>query len=187
MKTHIVFVLDRSGSMGSVATDAAGGFNAFVEAQRKLPGKARLTLIQFDHEYQVMCKNAKLKDVPKLVAGENYIPRGSTALLDAVARAIAEHEGKERVIVAILTDGQENHSREITREALRQQIEAKQAAGWQFQYLSSDLDAFSDASAMGISRMHTQQVAKGAMGLRDAYATANFTSAEYRAGTKAVS
>lgn len=180
-KTHIVFVLDRSGSMSSIASDAAGGFNAFVDEQRKLPGKARITLIQFDTAYEVCCEKAKLRDAPFLQVGKNYTPRGCTALNDALGKAITSHEKEERVIVAVFTDGHENSSREYTKDALRKLIERKQKDGWEFNYLSSDVNAFDDAVSLGVNVANIYNVSGDAKGTQDAYRTFASNTTAYRA------
>jgi len=83
----IGFVLDRSGSMNAMKDEAIGGINAFIESQQKLPGEARLTLVLFDHEYIVADDGVPIKDVPQL-DNHSYVPRGTTALLDAIGRTI---------------------------------------------------------------------------------------------------
>jgi hypothetical protein len=90
--TEIAVVLDRSGSMQSMAIEAVGGMNAFLESQQKLPGEARLTLVLFDHEYIVAHSRRPIKDVPPL-DDDTYVPRGSTALLDAIGRTINNDRG----------------------------------------------------------------------------------------------
>jgi uncharacterized protein YegL len=115
--TELVFILDRSGSMGTMAKEAIGGFNAFLEEQKKLPGEAKLTLALFDHQYSLVCNGKDIKDVEPL-DDKTYVPRGTTALLDAIGRTIddvgsrlsatTEAERPSKILVAILTDGQEN-------------------------------------------------------------------------------
>lgn len=85
--TEIACIVDRSGSMHSIAEDAVGGFNRFLEEQKALPGRARLTLVLFDHEYQLLCAGLDLRRVPPL-DDRLYRPRGMTALLDAVGRTL---------------------------------------------------------------------------------------------------
>jgi hypothetical protein len=87
--THITIILDRSGSMASVRDDAIGGFNTCVGEQKKLPGSATLTLVQFDGEYDVVHRAVKLEAVP-LMTTDTFVPRGQTALYDAIGRAVAE-------------------------------------------------------------------------------------------------
>jgi uncharacterized protein YegL len=121
---EIGFVLDRSGSMESMRLEAIGGFNAFLASHQKAAGEAKLTLVLFDHEYIVTHDGRPVKEVPALDP-RTYVPRGTTALLDASGRTIntigerldkmpeAERPGK--VIVSILTDGLENASQEFSR------------------------------------------------------------------------
>ena len=84
--TDITLVVDRSGSMQKIREDAEGGVNAFIEKQAKEPGEALLTLVQFDTEYDFVHKGVAIKEVPTY----QLVPRGRTALLDAVGRAINE-------------------------------------------------------------------------------------------------
>ncbi len=85
--TEIVCILDRSGSMQSMRDDAIGGFNAFLEEQKKLPGAAHLTVVLFDHEYDVLHQGVDIQQVAPLNS-DTYVPRGQTALLDAVGRTV---------------------------------------------------------------------------------------------------
>ncbi len=181
--THIVFVLDRSGSMSSMGVEPATGFNTFVEEQKKIKGKARLTLIQFDTEYEVNCERVKLKDAPKLVLHENYNPRGATALLDALGKAITTHEQEERVIIGVLTDGRENSSRAYKLADVSKLIERKQKDGWEFLYLSSDLNAFADAANLNIPTHNTFKVSPDAAGVRSAYTNMSANTTSYRSGS----
>ena len=83
--TEIAFILDRSGSMASVAASAIAGFNAFLRDQQQAPGHARFTLVLFDDEYLVPADALPIPEVLPLDA-TTYLPRGSTALLDAMGR-----------------------------------------------------------------------------------------------------
>lgn len=155
--TDITVVMDRSGSMQSCRADAEGGFNSFVDEQKKLPGDALLTLVQFDTEYEFVHTAKPIKDVPKFT----LVPRGWTALLDAVGRAIVETgervgkmEEKDRpglVVFVIVTDGQENSSKEYKKDKIKEMIELQQNTyKWQFTFLAANQDAFAEASDMGI-------------------------------------
>ena len=92
---HISVLLDRSGSMSSIASDIVGGFNSFLDEQRKQPGDARLTLVQFDtgDPFEVVIDGKDLGRVPNMPAGA-FVPRGGTPLLDAVARLITRTDGE---------------------------------------------------------------------------------------------
>jgi hypothetical protein len=155
--SHLTVVLDRSGSMQAMRDDAIGGFNAFVERQRAEPGEATLTLAQFDHEYEVVLRGVPLRDVPELTAA-SFQPRGQTALYDAIGRAIDDtlldvsrvpEAQRPDVIVAILTDGEENASVELSHPALKRRIEAQSAMGWEFVFLAANVDVARASARMG--------------------------------------
>src|SRR4051812_5192483 len=111
----ITIVADRSGSMGSIRADVVGGINAFIAGQQALAGDADLTLVLFDHEYEVVMERRPVRHVEPLNES-SYVPRGMTALHDAVCRAIADAnkrlEGTEAgAMLVIVTDGLDNKSR----------------------------------------------------------------------------
>lgn len=159
--THICFILDRSGSMESIKDDTIGGFNAFVEEQKKLPGKCTFSLAQFDHEYEMVYDLVPVNDVEPR-SGSNYIPRGQTALLDAIGRAVvtegeklAKMKDEDRpglVVLVILTDGFENHSREYSRSRIKEMLEQQQHEySWKISYLGANQDAITVAGGLGIA------------------------------------
>jgi hypothetical protein len=155
--TDITLVVDRSGSMAQVRGDAEGGVNAFITDQAKEPGEALLTLVQFDTEYEFLHKGVPISQVPEY----KLVPRGGTALLDAVGRAINE-TGKRLskmdeldrpglVIFVVMTDGQENSSKEFSKSRIKEMIERQQEKyNWHFNFLGANQDAFAEASDMGI-------------------------------------
>jgi hypothetical protein len=156
--THLYFLLDRSGSMQSIKTDTEGGFAAFIDEQRKSTGACRVTLAQFDNEYELVYSGRPLADVPPL----DLQPRGSTALLDAMGRlvtsagselaALADEERPGTVIVAIMTDGLENASREWTHPAIKALVEQQtKDYAWQFLYMGADQDAVEVGTSLGVS------------------------------------
>lgn len=142
-----IFILDRSGSMDSCREDTIGGFNAFVREQREFGGT--LTLVLFDHEYQVVYKEKPIGDVEPLTA-ETFVPRGSTALLDAIGRTIKNTKSAKPTVV-ILTDGHENCSREYTKAHIKDLVNQCTKDGWTFVYLGANQDAFAEAGALGIA------------------------------------
>ncbi len=156
--TDIVFVVDRSGSMASRRLDAEGGINAFIGGQKKTEGDAIFTLIQFDDKYDFVHKGMKIEDVPPYTLR----PRGWTALLDAVGKAInetgerldamPESERPGNVVVVIVTDGQENASKEFGRKQIRDMITHQQEVyNWNFTYIGADESTFADSASIGIS------------------------------------
>ena len=158
----IVVVLDRSGSMSSVLDDTIGGFNTFVDEQKRAEGQARMTLTRFDHEYEIVYERLEIAAVLALDRA-TFVPRGQTALLDAVGRTISAVAGRIaageesdrpfKVVFVILTDGQENASREFTRTQVLEMIrEKRERAGWEFVFLGAGPDAVREATAVGIDR-----------------------------------
>ena len=123
-----IFILDRSGSMEACRDDTIGGFNAFLREQQAEGGT--LTLILFDHEYSVSYTNKPISDVEPLTIN-TFVPRGATALLDAIGKAIKNTQSNVPTVV-ILTDGQENSSQEYTKAHIKDLIEQKTKDGWTF-------------------------------------------------------
>lgn len=152
-KTYLVFLLDETGSMGSIKDDTIGGFNQFLDA---LVGDFEFTLIKWDSNKQdVVCKELPIKDVPRLTK-ENYLPGASTPLVDVMYSAIKKVEEKisgRDVLVQIVvqTDGQENASVEHTSDELNVLVKEKTAAGWLFTFIGAGIDAFDQAGKYGIA------------------------------------
>jgi len=155
--SDVTVILDRSGSMGSCKEEAENGINHFIEEQKKHDGECVFSLVQFDTEYEFVHKGIPIKDVPEF----KLVPRGMTALLDAVGRAINETgerldkiDKEDRpglVVFVILTDGDENASSEFTRAQIKEMIERQQNEyNWQFTFLGANQDAFAEARSIGI-------------------------------------
>ncbi len=177
--TDINIVLDRSGSMQSIKNDTIGGFNAFLEAQKTVPGEASISLVQFDNVYEVVYQALALGDAPELTA-TTFVPRGSTALLDAIGRAInatgarlaamAETDRPSKVIFVILTDGYENASQEFTAVQINQMIQhQRDAYQWEFVFLGANQDAITTASQLGIQAGNAMSYAASPVGTRAAF------------------
>ncbi|MEM8600862.1 MAG: hypothetical protein AAGF99_13165 [Bacteroidota bacterium] len=188
--TELVCVIDRSGSMQSIRDDAIGGFNAFLDAQKQVEGEARLTLVLFDHQYDRRLDAVPLAEVDPLTT-ETFVPRGNTALLDAVGRTIddvgarlaktPEAERPGTVLVCILTDGMENASSDYTRDRVKSMIEHQQAKyGWEFQFLAANQDAFAEASRIGIGRPNAMPFVADAAGTKAAFAAVSARATKAR-------
>lgn len=169
--TDITLVVDRSGSMQAIRDDAEGGVNAFLQEQAKQSGDALLTLVQFDTEYEFVHRAVPIKQVPSYT----LTPRGNTALLDAVGRAVnetgerlakmAEEDRPGLVVFVITTDGQENSSKEFTKAQVKELIEKQQSQyKWQFTFLGANQDAFAEAGGMGIGYFGSAQHAPDKVG-----------------------
>ncbi len=159
--THISVILDRTGSMESIRDDTIGGFNTFLKGQKAVTGAATLTLVQFDTQdpYEVIQDFVPLAQVPEL-RRDTYVPRASTPLLDAMGRGINDLEKRiglipasrrpSKVIFVVITDGQENSSREFRKDQITKMIKDRTKKNdWDFVFLSADLAAIHDAMSVG--------------------------------------
>jgi hypothetical protein len=194
--THITVILDRTGSMESIRDDTIGGFNTFLEQQRAEPGTATLTLVQFDTQdpYEVIHRFKPIEEVPELNR-ETYVPRASTPLLDALGRGIndldksiadlKETDRPSKVVVVVVTDGQENSSREFRRDQIEKMIKEKmENNSWQFVFLSADLAAIGDARSTGFDAAAVLLFEKSGQGTADAWASVSKRTSDYRSERK---
>lgn len=176
--TEVVAIIDRSGSMAGLIDDTIGGFNTFLEEQKALPGSIKLTLVQFDHEYEITCDGLDINDV-KPLTNDTYKPRGNTALFDAVGRTInqvgsrlsntPEDKRPGQVIFVIITDGFENSSREFIGDKVREMVRHQSDIySWSFVYLGGgDLD--NQAKQIGISAANIYSYSASAAGTKNVY------------------
>lgn len=145
--THLVLVVDRSGSMSSVQEEAQSGLTALLKEQFALPGRLTVTLAQFDTDFDTV---VRMSDQPFEYVLE---PRGMTALLDAVGMeihrtgedlgALPEHDRPSKVLFVVVTDGEENSSHEFTLERVREMVEhQRDVYSWAFQFIGADASAW---------------------------------------------
>lgn len=158
--TEIIFILDRSGSMGGLEADTIGGFNSMMRKQASEPGDALVSTLLFDNDVEVIHDRLNIKDVTEITSKEYYV-RGGTALLDAVGGAIKhismihkyarKEDVPEKTLFIITTDGMENASRRYSYEDVRSMVEhQKSKHGWEFIFLGANIDAAAEASRYGI-------------------------------------
>jgi uncharacterized protein YegL len=164
--TELVFILDRSGSMGGLESDTIGGFNSMLKKQQAEPGECRITTVLFDGKYDVLHDRIDIKAVKQMTEKE-YFVRGNTALLDAVGKTInkiggvqkntADEYRASKVLFVITTDGMENASREFSYDKIKAMIEhQKSMYGWEFIFLGANIDAPEVAHRFGIARNRAQ-------------------------------
>lgn len=188
--TEIIFIIDRSGSMDRLTQDTIGGFNSFIENQKKEAGEAKLTTVLFDDNYEVLHDGVDLKEVKPLTDKE-YYARGTTALLDAVGKTITEvgnrlsntpeEERPEKVMVIITTDGAENASKEYTKSKVKEMIEEQtNKYSWVFMFLGANIDAVSEAQSIGISACHAHTHGWSSQGVESVYTTMSNVAKGYR-------
>jgi uncharacterized protein YegL len=157
--TDLTLVVDRSGSMVHTQKDAEGGIETLIAEQKKQAGDCVVSLVQFDGQYDPVYTGVAIKDVPQY----SLVPRGNTALRDAVGRTILE-TGKRLsdmpedqrpglVVIAIITDGEENASREFPISQVAEMIRHQQDVySWKFTFIGANQDAFAVGSELGIDR-----------------------------------
>jgi Mg-chelatase subunit ChlD len=175
---HTWILLDRSGSMASIADDVVGGFNEFLDRQRQLEGEARVTLAQFDNEdpFEVLIDGVPLREVTHLSRAA-YRPRGMTPLHDACARMISTVDAdiaeradlgleREDQVVLIITDGAENASTEHTRATVFELIASRKERGWVFSFLGADQDSFAEGGSVGVAAANIANWDKTAAGTK---------------------
>lgn len=176
--TEIIFLLDRSGSMAGLESDTIGGFNAFIDKQKQLEGKAIVTTVLFDDKYEILWNGVDINKV-KLTDKEYYV-RGSTALLDAVGKTIidvnyrlsktSEDERPGKIIFIITTDGMENSSREFTYENIKQLIQHQQEKhDWEFIFLGANIDTAKEANNIGIDMNNAYSFEASESGVESMY------------------
>ena len=165
---HLYVLLDRSGSMASIADDVIGGYNSLLVDQQAEGADARVTLVQFDGQnpHEVVADAVPILEVLPLDAG-TFVPRGATPLLDATgllltrasqreASLAALDEPAEEIIVVSITDGHENASEELDLATVRKLVDQRTEQGWTFVFLSAALDVYGEAARMGHDRRSTQ-------------------------------
>ena len=187
---QIIVIADRSGSMQTIRNDAIGGFNSMIEEQRKQSGEAEVTLVLFDDQYDVVYKDQDIKTVDDL-NDKTFIPRGSTALYDAVGKTIAKlkeerAEGNEnmmpqKVMFAIITDGEENSSEEYNKETVMDMVKECKDKGWEFIYLCADEKGMQDGQQI-FGRGRTVAFSATSAGVGESYRCMSQCLSSYRNG-----
>ncbi len=188
--TELVFILDRSGSMAGLEGDTIGGYNAMLEKQKAVEGECRITTVLFDNFYELLHDRIDIRAV-KAITGDEYFVRGATALLDAIGASInkiataerntAEDFRAEKVMFVIITDGEENSSREYTSQKVKSLIEKqKRKHGWEFIFLGANIDAVETAKKFGIDKNRAQNFHADSEGVAMNYRVMSEAVASYR-------
>lgn len=174
MKTNIHFVLDKSGSMEIVQDSTVSGFNEYIQTLKNdKKSEYNLTLTLFDTEIVTKHVNKPLKEVKKLTK-KTYIPDGMTALYDAVCMTIEKArkkiDKKNKNLVVIMTDGEENSSKEYTQENFKKLVKkVEKDKNWTFVYLGANQDAWANAQKFGFSRGCTVNMVQSDNGIKNAF------------------
>ncbi|MCR5708204.1 MAG: VWA domain-containing protein [Ruminococcus sp.] len=171
--TELVFILDRSGSMGGLEADTIGGFNGMIEKQKKEEGTAYVSTILFDNESEVIHDRVKLSEIRPMTDKDYYV-RGCTALLDAIGSAVKHisnihkyarpEDVPEHTMFVITTDGMENASSKFTYKEIKDLIGKQKELGWEFLFIGANIDAVEVAEKVGISKERTANYVSDAVG-----------------------
>ncbi|MGZ6348116.1 MAG: vWA domain-containing protein, partial [Ktedonobacterales bacterium] len=165
---HVTMIIDASGSMAFRIKDTLGGFKAYIDGLKAdTETDYRVTVLTFNTSVRTLFSDVPLALLPELTE-KNYSCGGNTALYDAIGTSINEVTGAvksqghpygtDRVLMVILTDGEENSSHLFGRSAVAGKIKRREAAGnWTFVYVGSEASTWQDASNIGIARGSTFQ------------------------------
>jgi hypothetical protein len=186
--TLLVLIVDRSGSMQSIRSDMEGGIGRLVEDQVTQPGACYVTLAQFDTEYELLYQAIPAAEV----TGYQLIPRGGTALLDAIGRTIGEVRSSidqlpfdrrpNHVVLAVVTDGLENSSREWSRHKVMDAVKERTEAGWHFSFLGANQDAIQEGGDLGIGAASAMTYDASAPGVAAAMSSLGASVKRVRSG-----
>lgn len=179
-RTELVFILDKSGSMGGLESDTIGGFNSILTKQRKGQGRVTVTTVLFDDKYELLHDRFDIEEI-KPITDEDYYVEGCTALLDAMGKTITKiknvqknvevKSGTNNVLFVIITDGMENASSEYDSSAIKQMVKTQKQRGWEFLFLGANIDAVETAKNYGISPERAANYHADSLGT-----TVNFTA-----------
>lgn len=184
MDVLIAFLLDETGSMHSQKSDVIGGFNSFLEEQRKVEGKCRFIFTRFNSAKIDTEDYTDIAEVPELTDG-TYLPNHSTPLFDAIGKTVADIDDLEilvdRVLFVIFTDGEENSSREYRKADIARIVkehEAKQS--WDFLFIGADIDAYDEAAKVGLAAGST--ITTNSMSVGSTFGATGQSVTAYREG-----
>ena len=162
---ELVFILDRSGSMGGLEKETIDGFNNLIETQKEKPGEVLVSTVLFDNRFEVLHNRIPIEKVSKMTE-ETYYVRGTTALLDAIGKSILKirkvhkelgpEKAPKKTLFFILTDGYENASKEFDSTRIKDYIELqKEKYGWEFIFMGANIDAVETGRKFGLDESKT--------------------------------
>ena len=166
-RMDVYLLLDRTGSMAPLWTEAVSSVNAYVKELAKDGIGDRVTLAAFDsHEGGIqfdVLRDFVLITEWQDIKEDEVLPRGMTPLFDALARLITRAEviDNKKTAIVVMTDGQENASKEVTREAMKASLDRVKAKNWQVNFLGADFDGFVDAHRLGVAKDYQMNIARG--------------------------
>ena len=187
--TELVFILDRSGSMSGLESDTIGGFNSFIEKQKEVEGDCLVSTVLFNQKSEVVYDRVSLKDIKKMTK-DDYVPGGTTALIDAMGAAIhhirnvhkyiREEDIPEKTVFVIITDGQENDSHRYSSDEVKKMVNKQKETGWEFIFLGANIDAVETAKEYGIDMERTARFHNDKLGIKMNFSTISKAIAKFR-------
>ena len=162
-KLDVVFILDKSGSMGGQEENTISSFNEYLEKEKKNTYETNITTVLFSDTYSILHDRIPVKKVKKLT-NKDYFVEGCTALLDALGNTIHSMEAKDtdKVLFIIITDGYENASKEYNKEQIKKLISKNK--NFEFIYVGADIDSYSAGQEIGIRKDNIANFKKGRAG-----------------------
>ena len=181
--TEVVAILDMSGSMSSLKEDTIGSYNTMLKEQQEKDRRMLVTTYVFNNDYHMVHDRVPISEV-SMMTDKDYRPSGCTALLDTMGDAIRHIEQihryaraedvPEHTVFFIITDGLENASRKYSSDDIKKLVgQKREASGWEFIYLASNIDAVETASHIGIPREMSVDYMPDVKGTRTAYKAAS--------------
>ena len=160
----VVFLLDRSGSMSNCVEDTIGGYNSYLNEQKKNKN-TKVTTILFDDKYEVLHDRKNISEV-KNITNKEYFVRGCTALNDAIGKTIKTLESKdpEKVLFIITTDGLENASVEYRKDDIRKLI--NKHSDWEFLYIGANIDSYKEGASLGLKQDNIANYEQSSSGVK---------------------
>lgn len=188
--TELVFILDRSGSMGGLESDTIGGFNSMIEKQKKQDGNAYVSTILFSNTSEVLHDRVPIEQINPITENDYYV-MGATALLDAIGGAIKHirnihkysraEDVPEHTMFVITTDGMENASRKYNIKKVKKMIEEQKKHNWEFLFIGANIDAVETARTFGIEESRAVNYNPDSEGTRLVYKTVTNVVSKCRA------
>jgi Mg-chelatase subunit ChlD len=185
----IAMIIDKSGSMSSLTSDTVGGFNEYLTDRQTETPDALMSVTLFDTELDRLHVATRVSEIPKLTV-ERYRQggMGNTALNDAIGATITAIEGgrfaeERKVLVVVMTDGQENASKEWTSRAkLAKLVKCKEDAGWKFVFFGANIDAFTEGESLNIPASRSVQYQPSPQGTTESFRRISRASRLYAEG-----
>ena len=171
----IVFLLDKSGSMSGSESDTIGGYNSFINKEKKSNTNSLVTTVLFDNNYHKLYDRININNIKKLTSKDYYVG-GCTALYDAIGITINEMDknNPDKVLFVITTDGLENASREYNKNNIKKLIESHK--NYEFIFLGAGIDSYSEGESIGIKKTNISNYSKSGRGINKMFASINKAS-----------